>query len=143
MVSSPKGLGNKVSALTELYQEIANCQQCELSKYRTMVVPGEGAEDAELVFVGEAPGWHEDQQGRPFVGPAGHFLEELDIKPDPDCPVCGPKGVEKRKALEEQMKKANEAPLPTEIKGEEQAGRRGIVALLLNQGIEMATGFSK
>jgi len=41
------------------------------------VVPGEGAEDAELLFIGEAPGWHEDQQGRPFVGPAGQFLDEL------------------------------------------------------------------
>jgi DNA polymerase len=40
-------------------------------------VPGEGAEDAELLFIGEAPGWHEDQQGRPFVGPAGQFLDEL------------------------------------------------------------------
>jgi uracil-DNA glycosylase family 4 len=40
-------------------------------------VPGEGAEDADLLFIGEAPGWHEDQQGRPFVGPAGQFLDEL------------------------------------------------------------------
>jgi DNA polymerase len=41
------------------------------------VVPGEGAEDAEIVFIGEAPGWNEDQQGRPFVGAAGKFLDEL------------------------------------------------------------------
>jgi DNA polymerase len=40
-------------------------------------VPGEGREDAEIMFIGEAPGWHEDQQGRPFVGPAGQFLDEL------------------------------------------------------------------
>ena len=66
-----------MSALTELYKEIALCQQCEIAKYRTKVVPGEGAEDAEILFIGEAPGWYEDQQGRPFVGPAGHFLEEL------------------------------------------------------------------
>jgi len=66
-----------MSALTELYQEIANCQDCELAKYRTKVVPGEGPEDAELLFIGEAPGWHEDQQGRPFVGPAGAFLNQL------------------------------------------------------------------
>ncbi|MDH5781692.1 MAG: uracil-DNA glycosylase, partial [Dehalococcoidia bacterium] len=46
-------------------------------KYRTKVVPGEGCEDAELLFIGEAPGWHEDQQGRPFVGPAGAFLDQL------------------------------------------------------------------
>jgi DNA polymerase len=66
-----------MSALTELYQEIAKCQDCELAKYRTKVVPGEGPEDADLLFIGEAPGWHEDQQGRPFVGPAGEFLNQL------------------------------------------------------------------
>lgn len=69
--------GGRVLALARLYQEMANCHQCELAKYRNRVVPGEGAEDADIVFIGEAPGWHEDQQGRPFVGSAGHFLEEL------------------------------------------------------------------
>ena len=66
-----------MSALTELYQEIARCQDCELARYRTMTVPGEGPEEADLLFIGEAPGWHEDQQGRPFVGPAGRFLDDL------------------------------------------------------------------
>lgn len=66
-----------MSALTELYREIENCRDCELARYRIKVVPGEGDEDAELLFIGEAPGWHEDQQGRPFVGPAGGFLEQL------------------------------------------------------------------
>jgi len=66
-----------MSALTELYEEIAHCQECEIAKNRTNVVPGEGAEDADLLFIGEAPGWHEDQQGRPFVGPAGKYLDEL------------------------------------------------------------------
>jgi len=66
-----------MSALSELYTEIALCQQCEIAKYRNKVVPGEGAEDADIMFVGEAPGWHEDQQGRPFVGPAGKYLDEL------------------------------------------------------------------
>jgi len=66
-----------MSALSELYQEIERCQQCEIAKYRNRVVPGEGAEDAAIMFIGEAPGWHEDQQGRPFVGPAGKFLDEL------------------------------------------------------------------
>jgi len=66
-----------VSALTELYKEIANCQRCVLSQARKRTVPGEGPEDAEIVFIGEAPGFHEDQQGRPFVGSAGQFLEEL------------------------------------------------------------------
>jgi len=66
-----------MSALTELYQEITLCQQCEIAKSRTKAVPGEGADDAEILFIGEAPGWHEDQQGRPFVGPAGQFLNDL------------------------------------------------------------------
>jgi len=66
-----------MSGLSELYKEITLCQQCEIAKYRTKVVPGEGAEDANIMFIGEAPGWHEDQQGRPFVGPAGQFLEQL------------------------------------------------------------------
>jgi len=66
-----------MSALSELYQEIALCHQCEIAKYRNRVVPGEGAEDAKIMFIGEAPGWHEDQQGRPFVGPAGKYLDEL------------------------------------------------------------------
>jgi len=66
-----------MSALAELYDEIVACQDCELAKHRTRVVPGEGAEDAALLFIGEAPGWHEDQQGRPFVGPAGQFLDQL------------------------------------------------------------------
>ena len=66
-----------MSPLTELYQQIAQCQRCEIAKFRTKVVPGEGAEDADIMFIGEAPGWHEDQQGRPFVGPAGQFLDRL------------------------------------------------------------------
>jgi uracil-DNA glycosylase family 4 len=66
-----------MSALIELNKEIARCQDCELGKHRTRAVPGEGPEDADLLFIGEAPGWHEDQQGRPFVGPAGKYLEEL------------------------------------------------------------------
>ena len=66
-----------MSALAQLCEEIAACRDCELAKHRTNVVPGEGAEDADLLFIGEAPGWHEDQQGRPFVGPAGQFLGQL------------------------------------------------------------------
>ena len=66
-----------MSALTDLYKEIALCRQCEIAKTRTKVVPGEGAENADIMFIGEAPGWHEDQQGRPFIGPAGQFLDSL------------------------------------------------------------------
>ncbi len=64
-------------ALTELYEEIKRCQLCEIAKQRTKTVPGEGPENAELMFVGEAPGFNEDQQGRPFVGQAGQYLEKL------------------------------------------------------------------
>ena len=56
---------------------MASCVSCDLSKQRTQVVPGEGAENAEVLFIGEAPGFNEDQQGRPFVGAAGGFLDEL------------------------------------------------------------------
>ncbi|KPK22111.1 MAG: uracil-DNA glycosylase [Dehalococcoidia bacterium SM23_28_1] len=63
--------------LTELYDKIAVCPDCDLSRSRNRAVPGEGPEDAEIMFVGEAPGFYEDQQGRPFVGPAGRLLEEL------------------------------------------------------------------
>ncbi len=66
-----------MSALTELGKEIALCQQCEIAQFRTKVVPGEGEEKADLLFIGEAPGWYEDQQGRPFVGPAGKYLDGL------------------------------------------------------------------
>ena len=67
-----------MSALSELYQQILTCTKCELlAKSRTRVVPGEGPEDAEILFIGEGPGFHEDQQGRPFVGQAGMYLEQL------------------------------------------------------------------
>jgi uracil-DNA glycosylase len=66
-----------MSALTDLYKEIDLCRQCEIAKARTKSVPGEGAENSDIMFIGEAPGWVEDQQGRPFVGPAGQFLDSL------------------------------------------------------------------
>ena len=71
------GLSVEMSSLSELHEEITRCTRCQLARYRTKAVPGEGSENAELMFIGEAPGWHEDQQGRPFVGPAGQFLEHL------------------------------------------------------------------
>lgn len=67
-----------MSALAELYRRIDACKDCEeLAGTRTKVVPGEGPEKPQIVFIGEAPGFHEDQQGRPFVGQAGQFLEQL------------------------------------------------------------------
>jgi uracil-DNA glycosylase family 4 len=67
----------KAAALAELAEQIASCPDCALSRTRTRAVPGEGRPDAEMVFIGEGPGYYEDQQARPFVGPAGHFLEQL------------------------------------------------------------------
>ena len=62
-----------MSALSELYEEIALCQKCEIAKYRTKAVPGEGAEDADIMFIGEAPGWHEDSKGVPLLDQPGNF----------------------------------------------------------------------
>jgi len=73
---SAKGV-QKMPSLDELAQQIRACPLCRLCKARTLAVPGEGPEDARLMFVGEGPGFHEDQQGRPFVGAAGQFLETL------------------------------------------------------------------
>jgi uracil-DNA glycosylase family 4 len=66
-----------MSTLDELCKQIETCRDCELSGSRTRAVPGDGPENANVMFIGEAPGWHEDQQGLPFVGPAGQFLDEL------------------------------------------------------------------
>jgi uracil-DNA glycosylase family 4 len=66
-----------VSELEALAAEVGKCTRCLLHQGRTRAVPGEGPEDADILFIGEAPGFHEDQQGRPFVGAAGRFLEEL------------------------------------------------------------------
>jgi DNA polymerase len=63
--------------LVELYREARPCTRCALAEGRTQVVFGAGHADAGLMFVGEAPGFHEDQQGLPFVGRAGQLLEEL------------------------------------------------------------------
>jgi DNA polymerase len=66
-----------MSELTELYEQIRNCTLCTLAQGRTRAVPGEGPENAMVMFIGEAPGFHEDKSGRPFVGAAGRFLEDL------------------------------------------------------------------
>lgn len=63
--------------LNELYKNIEDCQRCSLGKTRTKLVFGAGSDEAEVVFVGEAPGYYEDQKGEPFVGEAGKLLTEL------------------------------------------------------------------
>jgi DNA polymerase len=63
--------------LVELYREVQACTRCPLHETRTKVVFGAGDADAELMFVGEAPGAEEDRRGLPFVGRAGQLLEEM------------------------------------------------------------------
>lgn len=68
---------NTQTELQALDAVIRRCPLCDLSTSRTNAVPGDGPADAELLFVGEGPGFHEDRQGRPFVGAAGQFLDEM------------------------------------------------------------------
>jgi len=63
--------------LEQIAAEVAICTRCPLHEGRTLAVPGEGSSETEVVFVGEGPGYNEDQQGRPFVGAAGTLLNEL------------------------------------------------------------------
>jgi len=64
-------------SLTAYGDVVAGCRRCALSQTRTQVVFGSGSPDADLMFVGEAPGFHEDKQGVPFVGAAGQLLGKL------------------------------------------------------------------
>jgi DNA polymerase len=63
--------------LEQLEEAVRSCTLCSLHHGRTHAVPGEGPPGADIMFIGEGPGFHEDRQGRPFVGAAGKFLEEL------------------------------------------------------------------
>jgi len=95
--------------LARLHRIIAACGECDLAATRTRTVPGEGDPDADVMFIGEGPGAHEDAQGRPFCGPAGALLDELlasiDLPRDAvfitNTVKCRPPG--------------NRTPLPTEV----------------------------
>ena len=63
--------------LTLIAEEVRSCTNCRLHQGTRNGVPGEGNQHAEILFVGEGPGFHEDAQGRPFVGPAGQLLNEM------------------------------------------------------------------
>src|SRR2546421_432384 len=63
--------------LESIRAEIGDCQRCKLASKRTNIVFGSGSPNAELVFVGEAPGYDEDVQGLPFVGRAGQLLTKI------------------------------------------------------------------
>ncbi len=64
-------------SLEAVAAEVRGCTKCPLSRSRTHAVPGEGPVDARVMLIGEGPGFHEDRQGRPFVGPSGQYLEQL------------------------------------------------------------------
>ncbi|MBC7224116.1 MAG: uracil-DNA glycosylase, partial [Anaerolineae bacterium] len=70
-------MASREEELQKIAREISQCRVCNLAYGRTHTVPGEGPADARLMFIGEGPGFHEDRQGRPFVGAAGKLLEEL------------------------------------------------------------------
>ena len=103
------GAGQKSVLLEGLKKEFQNCVMCALSQTRTRVVFGSGNPDAKLMFIGEAPGFDEDQQGEPFVGAAGQLLTKIilamKLKREDvyiaNCLKCRPPN--------------NRSPLPTEI----------------------------
>ena len=66
-----------MDSLGEIARLVRVCVDCPLHQGRNNAVPGEGPDDAAIMFIGEGPGYQEDRQGRPFVGPAGKFLESL------------------------------------------------------------------
>jgi len=63
--------------LAQIANDVSICKNCALHEGRKKSVPGEGPANAEIMFIGEGPGFHENEQGRPFVGAAGKFLEQL------------------------------------------------------------------
>jgi uracil-DNA glycosylase family 4 len=63
--------------LVQIASEVAVCTHCQLHKTRKLSVPGEGPANSEIMLIGEGPGFNENEQGRPFVGAAGNFLNEL------------------------------------------------------------------
>jgi len=68
---------NSKEVLEQVAGEVSDCTKCVLHYSRKNAVPGEGPANARIMFIGEGPGFHENEQGRPFVGAAGKFLEEL------------------------------------------------------------------
>ena len=73
----PAESAGPMETLEQVADLVRNCTDCPLSAGRTNAVPGEGSPQAEVMFIGEAPGFQEDRQGRPFVGPAGKLLDGL------------------------------------------------------------------
>src|SRR5579859_4154782 len=95
--------------LDQIASEVRSCTKCDLCKGTKNGVPGEGSATAEVLFIGEGPGFHEDRQGRPFVGPAGQFLNELLASVGLDRSTAFITNVVKHRPPE------NRDPLPDEI----------------------------
>ncbi len=72
----PPGL-QSWDSLQSVSNDVVACTKCRLAETRTQAVPGEGSSTAAVMFIGEGPGFNEDQQGRPFVGRAGKLLDDL------------------------------------------------------------------
>jgi len=68
---------NTEETLTQIAQEVSVCKKCALHATRKKAVAGVGPANAEIMFIGEGPGFHENEQGRPFVGASGKFLDNL------------------------------------------------------------------
>lgn len=95
--------------LDQVAAEVRSCTKCDLCKGTKNGVPGEGSASAEVMFIGEGPGFHEDKKGLPFVGPAGQFLDELLASIGLDRPSVFITNVVKHRPPE------NRDPLPEEI----------------------------
>jgi uracil-DNA glycosylase family 4 len=101
---------NPEELLERVAEEVSNCTLCELHHSRKNAVPGEGPANSDIMFIGEGPGFHENEQGRPFVGAAGKFLEEL----------LGDIGLSREEVFISNVVKCrppgNRDPLPEEVK---------------------------
>ncbi len=99
-----------MSEFDTLVQQVHNCTRCTLSQKRNRAVPGEGSRTTDIVFIGEGPGFYEDRDGRPFVGPAGKLLDAL----------LASIGLDREQVYITNMVKCrppnNRDPLPSEIK---------------------------
>ncbi len=77
MTEAVRDRDSVAAEMEQIAEEIRVCTKCDLCKMRTQAVPGDGPTDAALMFIGEAPGFHEDRQGHPFIGAAGKLLDDL------------------------------------------------------------------
>jgi uracil-DNA glycosylase len=75
--SSEKTIPSGILTLADVRKELGDCERCKLHRTRRTIVFGEGNEEASLMLIGEAPGYDEDVQGRPFVGKAGQLLTKI------------------------------------------------------------------